>query len=61
MIPKISVCPKFVLPHTRELVERFAEAGVDEVIFVVGARDANHCLDRMDILAREVVEPAAKM
>ena len=51
----ISVCPKFVLPHTRELVEKFEEAGAEQVIFVMGARDADDCVRRMDLLAREVV------
>ncbi len=58
---QVSCAPKFGIPHTRELIEGFAEAGADQVILVVGARDSDHLIARLDQLARDVVEPAAKM
>jgi alkanesulfonate monooxygenase SsuD/methylene tetrahydromethanopterin reductase-like flavin-dependent oxidoreductase (luciferase family) len=52
---EVTVAPKPGLAQTRGLVEAFAESGADQVIFVIGARDAEDCIRRMDVLAREVI------
>jgi probable F420-dependent oxidoreductase len=46
----VSICP-MRRPATRELVEAYAEAGVDQVIFLVAGRDADDVVHRLEELA----------
>jgi probable F420-dependent oxidoreductase len=56
----VSICP-----GRRRLedgdIERYAEAGVDQVILIAGGRDAESTIARFDDLARLAVEPASRM
>ncbi|MFN0145318.1 MAG: LLM class F420-dependent oxidoreductase [Dehalococcoidia bacterium] len=51
---EVSVCP-LRRPASRALVEAYQEAGVDQVIFVMGGRDSDDVVHRLEGLAKEVV------
>lgn len=45
----------------RDALERYRDAGVDQVNVLCGARTLDRVLERLDVLAKELVEPALGM
>ena len=57
---RVTVCP-YLRPADLELVKRYREAGADQVVLLVAARDVE-ALDRtLDHLAETIVEPARRL
>jgi probable F420-dependent oxidoreductase len=56
----VSVCP-YLRPPSLDLVQRYREAGVDQVIFFAVAGSADALRASLDALAKQVVEPAARL
>src|SRR5690606_23024952 len=50
----VSICP-FRRPASKELMQAYAAAGVDQVILAIGGRDATDVVARMTDLAAETV------
>jgi len=53
----VSICP-YTRPADLDLIHRYADAGVDQVILVGAARDEVGLIAALDGLARTIVEPA---
>jgi len=56
----ISVCP-YLRPPSLDLVKRYRDAGVDQVIVFAVAGNADGLRASLDALAKQVVEPAARL
>ncbi len=56
----ISVCPYLRAPSL-DLVERYRDAGVDQVIVFAVAGNADGLRASLDTLAKQIVEPAARL
>jgi probable F420-dependent oxidoreductase len=56
----VSVCP-YLRPPSLDLVERYRDAGVDQVIVFAVAGNADGLRASLDALAKQVVEPAARL
>ncbi len=56
----VSVCP-YLRPPSLDLVKRYREAGVDQVILFLFAPDVDALRSTLDTLAKEIVEPAAAL
>ena len=56
----MSVCP-YLRPMGDGAVERYAEAGVDQLIVLAFAADLDALARRLDELASGVLEPAMKL
>ncbi|MEE8311697.1 MAG: LLM class F420-dependent oxidoreductase [Candidatus Binatia bacterium] len=54
---KVSVCP-YLRETTPELLEKYRDAGVDQVIVLLAGNSADKVRNAIDSLARDVVEPA---
>jgi probable F420-dependent oxidoreductase len=51
---EVSICP-YTTPATAELIEGYAEAGVDRVILLAAARDSDAVVNVLDHLASNVI------
>jgi probable F420-dependent oxidoreductase len=54
---QVSICP-YAIPHSLDLVKRYRDAGVDQVILMLLARNADALRSALDGVAKEIVEPA---
>jgi len=57
---QVTICP-YMRPLAPDALARYADAGVDQLVVMAVARDADGLRAQLDALAKSVVEPAARL